>query len=479
MRTGIIERMMATLWLTTFVWWSSAVVAAAAQAPIDLSAFLEHGDPWGQKATVFMRSVNQPNAVRSFDWISEDARDEARYPKWTNSPEVTLWGFKVWESLAQFKDGALVRLKVSLYNRGDVEVKDGPTGMICGQKQITHLLRAVDARLVQWCGHKGKDIRSGSVRAKGVTAHERRFLKGDESLACMMWSYSGQSRDALVLEYVTLVFESLTPENNPRFPQARHRSTVRDPRRPTAKGLAAHVTRTVHGDVYIDEFPMVDQGAKGYCAVATVERILRYYGREVDQHVLAQLAESSGRLGTSMQALYKALRKAGAQLGISVRNLQGIEPEIEEWRKLAGDYNRQARREHKSKITEEQWASTSDGVVTYNFGDLIDAFDWDVYTHYKLKREQYELKKFRKYVKENIDAGVPLVWSVILGKVPEPRLAQVGGGHMRTIIGYNEKNDEIIYSDSWGPGHEFKKMPAPVAFTITTQLNLLAPRLRR
>jgi hypothetical protein len=473
-----IGRMMAISGVAVSLWWS-VVAAASAEKAIDLATFLNQSTPWGQKATVFMRNVNRPNVVRSFDWVSEDSRDEARYPKWANSPEVTLWGMKVWESLAQFENGALIRLKVSLYNKGDVEAKEGPTALLRGQDPIVKLLGTVDSRLERWSGRKGQDMRDEVMGSKGVTTRGRRFLKGAESLVRMTWSYSGRSRDSLMLEYVTLIFEPLTRENDPRIPQLKQRSTVKDPHRPTAKGLAANVTRTVHGDVYIDGFPMVDQGAKGYCAVATAERILRYYGRDVDQHVLAQLAQSSGRRGTNAAAMYEALRKAGARLGVSVRDLQGMAPEISEWTELANDYNRQARREKKPEIENEQWISVGGGAVTYNFGALFEAFDWEVYTNYKLTREEYELKKFRKHVKERIDAGIPLVWSVMLGKVPEPRLPQARGGHMRTIIGYNEKNDEVVYSDSWGPGHEFKKMAMTAAFTITTRLDLLAPRLRR
>lgn len=474
---GTMGHMTATAAITAFIWCSS-LPAVSAEVSIDLSAFIDHGNPWGQKASVFMRSVNRPNAVRSFDWVTEDARNEARYPKWTNSPEITLWNFKVWESLADFENGELIRLKVSLYNKGDVEAGGGTKAMIRGHTQIVKLLKAVDAQLVNWSGKKGRNIRNGLVRGKGVTNRGKLFIKDDKSLVSMMWSYSGRSRDDAILEYVTLVFKPLTRKNDPRIPHMQQRSARRDPNRPTSKGLASHVVRTFQGDVYIDEFPMVDQGAKGYCAVATVERILRYYGSEADQHVLAQLADSSGSRGTGTKALYEALRKAGTKLGISVRDLQGMEYEIDDWKKLAKNYNRQARREHKPIVEESQWTSVSGRSVTYNFGALIDAFDWDVYTDYKLKQKAYDLKKFRKHIKENIDAGIPLVWSVLLGKVPEPRLAQASGGHMRTIIGYNAKNDEVIYSDSWGPGHEFKKMAMPTAFTITTGLNLLAPRLR-
>ena len=31
------------------------------------------------------------------------------------------------------------------------------------------------------------------------------------------------------------------------------------------------------------------------------------------------------------------------------------------------------------------------------------------------------------------------------------------GGHMRLIIGYNDKEQKIIFSDSWGADMNFKK----------------------
>ena len=46
---------------------------------------------------------------------------------------------------------------------------------------------------------------------------------------------------------------------------------------------------------------------------------------------------------------------------------------------------------------------------------------------------------------------------------------------MRLIIGYNAKNHTIIYSDSWGAGHERKVMPADTAFAITNGMLVLTP----
>ena len=62
------------------------------------------------------------------------------------------------------------------------------------------------------------------------------------------------------------------------------------------------------GDVYVPTVPMVDQGQKGYCAVACAERMLRYYGVDVDANEVAQIANSSAEGGTSARAMFDALK---------------------------------------------------------------------------------------------------------------------------------------------------------------------------
>ena len=59
----------------------------------------------------------------------------------------------------------------------------------------------------------------------------------------------------------------------------------------------AHVKKLPNGDVLLETVPMVDQGQKGYCVVATAERVMRYYGVQVDEHELAELANSSATAG--------------------------------------------------------------------------------------------------------------------------------------------------------------------------------------
>ena len=43
------------------------------------------------------------------------------------------------------------------------------------------------------------------------------------------------------------------------------------------------------------------------------------------------------------------------------------------------------------------------------------------------------------------------------------------------VIGYNQKTHEILYTDSWGAGHELKRMPAEWAWTISHCLMYIKP----
>jgi hypothetical protein len=86
-------------------------------------------------------------------------------------------------------------------------------------------------------------------------------------------------------------------------------------------------------------------------------------------------------------------------------------------------------------------------------------------------------RKFLKEIRSHIDSGLPLLWSLELGRFPEkPQLnPQTAGGHMRLIIGYNDEEKDIIFSDSWGAGHEIKRIKMPHAYAATHGLFVLKP----
>lgn len=65
----------------------------------------------------------------------------------------------------------------------------------------------------------------------------------------------------------------------------------------------------------------------------------------------------------------------------------------------------------------------------------------------------------RSSVKKFINKGIPLIWCI--------------PGHMRLIIGYNEKKREIIYTDSWGAWASYRRMAIKQAQRITEDIYVL------
>lgn len=212
--------------------------------------------------------------------------------------------------------------------------------------------------------------------------------------------------------------------------------------------------------VYIENIPMVDQGSKGYCVPASVARVFAYYGMDgVDQHALAQICSSAGEDGTSTDTMKDALEAIGRKFHIRVQSLEG-KSSTDAILKLIADYNKAAKKLKKQQATPMNWQEeTTDAAV------LLEARGNKKYT-----------KKWLGKLKKYIDAGIPVLWCVELGIFPEEELqSQTSGSHMRLIIGYDEEKSQIIYSDSWGRGHEMKAMPLKFAASITREAYVLRP----
>ena len=94
----------------------------------------------------------------------------------------------------------------------------------------------------------------------------------------------------------------------------------------------------------------------------------------------------------------------------------------------------------------------------------------------KLEDKDRDMAKFEREVIKRIERGRVIAWSMMVGAFPEKGVQQGSwGGHMRLIIGYNSKTKEILYSDSWGSGHELKRWPLKYAYIVSTGLYDVVP----
>jgi len=228
--------------------------------------------------------------------------------------------------------------------------------------------------------------------------------------------------------------------------------------------LTSNVTHDPSGDVFIANIPMVDQGDKGYCAVATASRVFNYYGIPTDQHEMAQISgNSAGGGGTKPDEMEEAMKKISAKFKTRYQVLLDFDYSSHKYQVFMGRYNRSAKKLGKRILDTDHYI--------YFMGGL----DPEVLRDVNGQGQPYE--KFMKIVHENVDKGVPVMWALQLGLFPEngQKARQSGGGHMRLLIGYNTAKNEIIFSDSWGAGHEKKRMAAPDACAATMGLYLLQP----
>jgi len=387
-------------------------------------------------------------AALKFAWIST-AQDGAR----SVSPDLLLGGHHVDEAVFRFSEQKPTSAQLLFYSRG--------LSKELNERLFDALVEDVQQAITNQVGSapqkKARDTGS-VVRADGVE-----WVHGPSKLV-LEWS---ATKNPFRAEFLRLIVRPNVEEK-----RAIGEVTSGNANRQAVKKFSGpeHVVKE-NGDVKIVDIPMVDQGERGYCVVASVERVMSYYGATVDQTELAQIANSDASQGTSTEAMAGSLNKLTGRLGVKVKTLVGLD--VDEFLKIIDEYNRAAKR---GKTGQEKRSAEIRAIE----GNVIDVskcyqqMDPAIYREIRLKKTA-DVTKFQRDILKNIDEGIPLLWSVNIGMVPEGDLKQYKGGHMRLIIGYNAAKKEIIYSDSWGPGHEEKRMSLEDAWVITAALYSLQP----
>jgi len=420
-----------------------ALIALAAHARGQaLDPLLSGTDLWNTTQQTFVNDHRN----WGFHWLSA-AKDQAE-TQWRG---LTLFSGTVYQVDAAFNTGKLSALTVSIYNRGDA-------GDV-NSDQWAALLKRAFAGLgaltrTQW-------VDDGKEASDAVNAHAVEW-RTPASRFLLEYSFTREIATRNIPFRGEFVRLTVTPPEKPKsFMETALASAT--PQAAAFDG-PSHVKTDPSGDVRLATVPMVDQGRKGYCVVASAERVLRYYGLPVDENELAELANSSATQGTSNAAMFDSLKKLANRLQVRIRTLMDMDGN--QLVALSNDYDRIARREHQPELPDpgavQSWSEF--------FGDMKPAILKEART-----RNRAGLVRFQQQVQDSINQGIPILWSVMLGIMPEAGIPPNAGGHMRLIIGYNTTTNEILYSDSWGPGHELKRMPADNAWSMTTAMNTIEP----
>jgi len=334
--------------------------------------------------------------------------------------------------------GLVGSVTVSIFNRGD-------DGDISPRK----LQEEVEAWKTRINGALGTQAESRDQRG---TVNTTGWMWRKDRTAWLLESSVSKGDEGLRAEFIRLRIASLDAPTGGSSQPARR------------SALTEHVKKTSEGDVYIDGVPMVDQGQKGYCAVASAERVVRYYGLDVDQHEMAQIANTS-EMGTSMEEMEAALKSATGKL--HVKTTKQFDLDQRQFNADVKAYNQEAKKVGENEIKIEQEGMMLNPLYFWQKANA------DVFRSVKIKQAGFE--RFTGKVEEYINQGIPVCWALQLGMFKEEGLPQTRGGHMRLILGYNKTTKDILYSDSWGKGHEMKRMPAADAWCMTMALYTMAP----
>lgn len=393
-------------------------------------------------------------------------------------PAVQVLGERPVEVLFKFKDSALLGISALFYSRGD----SGDTPMT----NFVALTRTLTARLDAWAGSKGIAQR-GDNRGEGAILDRMIWTRASARLD-LEWSYTRTGPNAWRPEFIRLRGVKYDPAQQAQLMGGRAAAGPAPGGASDGMAGAMQMKKRLevrdNGDRVLS-VPMVDQGPKGYCVAAVLERVARFYGRDFDQHEAAQLANTSAEGGTTSERLVDGLRKMAGLMKMRCTGRTDMDEKtsfLDKKRRInllvpkdladtLKDYNREAKKEGKPEF--DIWASYAAGDI----GDLYKKFDRDILRKVRLA-DRTAVERFHRDVFKSIDAGAPVVWSVLVGLVPEAKIPADAEltGHMRMIIGYNLKTKEILYTDSWGPGHEEKRMSMDDAWVINKGYFVVTPQ---
>lgn len=443
-----------------FIWYSilcisMLVICCNSFAQTEISGILK------REKTLWETSAKELSAQfpgkMLFQWI-DSSKTGLRYSADISREPIIFTGFPVYEAIFSVKNENISKLYLSLFNRGDAGRLEKPAF----EEMLHKLKRALEA---QSSVKGGKD----TITVIGDKRIYTKIWNGKDYELNLKWSCSGAVGPNFRAEFINL---SILPPNQTA-------ESLKIEKGLTKKALAERVKINDSGDRYL-EIPMVDQGRKGYCVAAVAERVLKYYGSKIDQHILAQLTNMAEGGGATLNDVEKAAADCASKINVKYSKLYYNDDmaNFVNFKRMITMYNVEAGKAKMPLIAMEKHQVRANGGVFYDLREIASAMNAELYKKVRSK-DNINFKKFQKDVSDNINAGIPLLWAVKLGIIKEKTLPQQLGMHMRLIVGYNDKEKQIVYTDSWGAGHELKQMSWEDAWTITTFTGLFAPRLEK
>lgn len=414
---------------------------------VELQNLLQAEEPslWHLESEDIFKTYPQ----KSLFYWNDSARTALLFSFRNKLHQMTFAGLKVYNASLSFKDSDLARIYISFYSRIEAGNLDS--------EAFNKILSNVEQAVTKIAGGK-----TGSLSTTPLSATKKIYVKSffcDDYYLKLEWSFT-EKTPAYQAEFITLTI--VPPDQN---------ESLKINTALTTFDLKSRVQANDDGDRFL-EVPATTEAARGSVA-ATAERVLRYYGASINQNILLEMINSNR--GSSLERMRKAIKQTTDLLKIKYNSLyknldMSNKSKIS---KMVELYNAEAARCNADKIDLAKFTSKN----SYDTRAILMAMTPELYKAARC-REIIGFTKFKRDVITNIDSGVPIIWALRTAIFPIPSTPRRGiGYHVQLITGYNIKENAVIYSDSWGPRNEKKKMSWEEAWAISLDVSTYTPML--
>lgn len=385
------------------------VTARAEPTPADLNAAI--GEELFTDENLWDDDAN--TVATRLRWPQEsETKADSSYRKYPDASALFL-GARPYSQVLYGEEGLVSGLSIVFANKGDAVTMSPNDEKL---KKDAVLRRERKSQILDYKRTIQQDRKTLTASLTSLLGEPTsdRFMQGSGSTgdSVMRWDWKGHTfllaapRD----EYVSL---RIAPSS---VADTRGRSRLSDSE--MRERLLSRIERRLNGDVVLGDFPMVDQGPKGYCVPATWERMMRYMGVPADMYVLAMAGETGEGGGTSMSQLLAGTKSAIVAAGRR-SSTTGLKLQVNDIARII------------DRGTPIMWGMFS----TEEYNDAL-----------------------RSRIKDREAMTDPKAWNETLKQARKDAKKLRGNkerAHACMIIGYNKDTRELCVSDSWGP--EFRE----------------------
>lgn len=259
-----------------------------------LSALLREDNPWSLSPRYLQKTFFNVQAP-SIPPEAEPLLDLLENNRFLHNSAVELKGISIWEWTPKelyidYRNPNQHRITINLWNRGDSKLK-----WKAAYKQLNTLTERF-RKLETLLGNANtrfameKKISQGEITA--LRQNIEYFFLANDLIVQLRWSRN---------EFISIDLLSYQEQVHSRPNQSNKHEL--------SATLKQSVTETPNGYYVINSIPMISQGDKGYCAPASLARILQYYGYPVSMHALSELSETSASEGTHMDEIFSSVQR--------------------------------------------------------------------------------------------------------------------------------------------------------------------------